>query len=39
MVAGARYEVQKKSPGREVEVVRVRFEVGGGALLPSDPFA
>jgi hypothetical protein len=34
LVAGARYEVQKRSLGREVEVVMVRFKVRGGALVP-----
>ena len=36
MVAGARYEVQKRNLGREPEVVKVRFRVRGGTLVPVD---
>ena len=35
LVAGARYEVQKRNLGREVEVVKVRFTSKGGALVPT----
>jgi hypothetical protein len=38
LVAGARYEVQQRNSGREVEVVRVGFASRGGALVPLDPF-
>ena len=34
LVAGARYEVQQMSVGRKTDVVRVRFKVRGGALVP-----
>jgi hypothetical protein len=34
LVAGVRYEVQKRNPGREPEVVRVRFAARGKALVP-----
>lgn len=34
LVAGARYEAQQRSLGRNSEVIEVRFEVGGGALVP-----
>ena len=34
LVAGARYEVQKRTLGRRTEVVRVRFKVSRGALVP-----
>jgi len=34
LVAGARYEVQKRTLGRGTEVIRVRFRVRGGALVP-----
>ncbi len=35
MVAGARYEVQKRILGRNLEVVRVRFRVRGATLVPA----
>jgi hypothetical protein len=35
LVAGARYEVQQRSSGWEVEVVKVAFTARGGALVPS----
>ena len=34
LVAGARYEVQKRSLGRHTEIIRVKFKVRGGALVP-----
>jgi hypothetical protein len=36
LVAGARYEVQKRSSGRNLEVVRVKFKVRGGTLVPMN---
>ena len=34
LVAGARYEVQKRTLGRNLEVVRVEFEVKDGSVVP-----
>ena len=34
MVAGARYEVQKKSFGRNTEIIRVKFKVQDGSVVP-----
>jgi hypothetical protein len=36
-VAGARYEVQKRNPTREVEVVWVRFVARGRVLVVVGP--
>ena len=33
MVAGARYEVQKRILGRELEAVKVRFRARGRVLM------
>jgi hypothetical protein len=35
LVAGARYEVQQRKRGREMEVIRVRFKVKGSTLVPA----
>jgi hypothetical protein len=35
LVASARYEVQERTSGRNLEVVRVRFRVRGGAMVPA----
>jgi len=37
LVAGARYEVQKRILGRGTEVVKVRFKVKRGAMVPVPP--
>ena len=34
VLSAARYEVQKRILGRSTEVIRVRFRVRGGALVP-----
>jgi hypothetical protein len=34
LVAGARYEVQKRTSGRNLEVIRVKFRVRGGVMVP-----
>ena len=34
VLSAARYEVQKRSLGRNLEVVRVKFKVRGGTLVP-----
>jgi len=35
VLSAARYEVQKRTLGRNLEVIRVRFKVRGGALVPA----
>jgi hypothetical protein len=37
LVGEARYEVQKRTSGRNLEVVRVRFRVRRGTLVPIPP--
>jgi hypothetical protein len=37
LVAGACYEVQKRTSGRNLEVVRVELKVRRGALVPMAP--
>ncbi|MBN2565679.1 MAG: hypothetical protein JXB46_08210 [Candidatus Eisenbacteria bacterium] len=34
LAAVARYEIQKRSFGRHTEIIRVKFKVRGGALVP-----